>query len=111
MPPPAAPDWTAASFQTDSRGAGLTAARLVPPTPVTNGCEDGSSTARAVLLFWGSQSSEPLSPVAARTVWPWTAACWNTVLSALAAAAPWRASHMPQLVVITWAVSLLTMVL
>ncbi len=74
---------------------------LVPPTPVTNGCEEGSSTARAA----EEQSSEPASPDAATTDCPWAAACSNRVFSATMAALPWEDSQAPHEVTMTWAVS------
>ncbi len=72
-------------FQTDSLGGGPSPLSVVPPTPVTNGWLDGSSTASDKSGMLGSgplQSSEPSSPDAETIDWPWAAASWNNVLSA-----------------------------
>src|SRR5580658_4141054 len=105
IPPPPDPPLTGASFHTFSVGGGPIWDRVVPPTPVTSGWLEGSSTARAFDLSWGWQSSEPLSPAAATTLWPWTAASWNSVFSASAAEAPSSASHSPHDVEMTSALS------
>src|ERR1700686_3798472 len=52
-----------------------------PPTPVTKGCDAGSSTAGA-LETTPVQSEEPLSPEAAITVWPCAAICSKITCSA-----------------------------
>ena len=73
MPPPVAPGWSMPLstvpplFQTLSVGRGPRAVGVVPPTPVTNGWLEGSSTAAWVCGATPpvSQSSAPLSPAAA----------------------------------------------
>src|ERR1700693_1904084 len=55
-----------------------------PPTPVTKGCDAGSSTAGA-LETTPVQSEEPLSPEAAITVWPCAAICSKITCSAATA--------------------------
>ena len=57
------------------------------------------------------QSSAPLSPAAATIVWPWAAASWNRVFSPWASLDPSSASHSPQEVEITFAVSWLMIAL
>ena len=78
---------------------------LVPPTLTTSGCDPGSSTPSWVEPFVGRQSSEPESPEAAITVWPWSAMRWKMPFSVCRSAAGMLASHTPQLVVTTWELS------
>jgi hypothetical protein len=100
-------------FQAVSPGRGPMECRLVPPTPVTNGWLDGSSTPA---WLWGTappalQSSAPLSPDAATIDCPWIVACSKSVFSAPASAAPSADSHCPQEIVTTRARSWLTIAL
>jgi hypothetical protein len=100
-------------FHTLSAGAGPGEASVVPPTPVTKGWLAGSSTAGVPLRFCPAmkQSSAPLSPAAATIVWPWAAASWNSVLSAVASEEPSIGSHWPHEVVMTLARSWLIIAL
>src|SRR5436305_1568676 len=111
MPPPLAPELSPARamgfpplFQTLSAGGGPNPLSVVPPTEVTYGWLLGSSTASAGLGgVSAKQSSEPLSPAAAKMLCPSVAACWNRLLSALAEAWPLSDSQAPQEVEITCA--------
>ena len=103
IPPPPAPPWTAASFQTVSGGAPTGAApspvSVVPPTPVTFGWLAGSSVNRPVLpLVLPEQSSDPLSPVAAKMLCPWAAISAKIAASAATLLAETTGSQLPQLV-------------
>ena len=83
FPPPPVP-LNRPRFHTDSLGGGPSPLIVVPPTPVTHGWPAGSSTSRRVSLELGKmkQSSDPSSPAAATTVWPWATACWKIDASA-----------------------------
>ena len=74
----------------------------VPPTPVTRGCEAGSSTAMAWAFDVPScrQSKAPSSPDAAVMLCPCMAIWVKATFSATAAPAPMSGSHKPQLVLI-----------
>ena len=65
---------------------------VVPPTLVTYGWLPGSSTPSAGV----PQSVEPSSPAAAKTDWPWVAACSKRVPSSEMIELPDSASHSPQ---------------
>ena len=115
-PPPAAPSfpprllsqvakfgWPWQSFQTGSTPA---PSRSVPPTPVMFGSSAGVSTASAEEpLPLAKQSAEPLSPVAATTVWPCATACASRMSSAELNVGSDDGSHRPQLVETASAVS------
>ena len=82
IPPPPAPSFARASFQTRSAGGGPIAVSLVPPTPVTKGWDTGSWTVSSFRrLLNRSHASEPVSPAAAKTEMPSVAACSKTVFS------------------------------
>jgi hypothetical protein len=92
------------SFQTVCDDAdGLV--KEVPPALTTSGWDPGSSTASAVELLVGKQSSEPVSPDAAMTVCPCTAIRWKIPFSVWRSAAGIAASQTPQLVETTWELS------
>src|ERR1022692_5025129 len=97
-PPPHGPA-SHSSFHTVCVGRGPSAGMLVPPTLVAYGWLPGSSTASE----WVPQSSDPLSPAAAKIDWPCVAASWNNVSSERAALEPSSDSHSPQEVEITLA--------
>ena len=108
-PPPPAPRLVSSeqsttessqSFHTDCDEAEALV-MFVPPTLTTSGCDPGSSTPSWVEPFVGRQSSEPESPDAAITVWPWSAMRWRMPFSVWRSAAGMLASHTPQLVVTT----------
>src|SRR6185437_10544520 len=118
-PPPPAPPFSSQpnatapwqSFHTGSCFGSVTATPRfieVPPTPVTSGSLAGESTASAVLPLACRQSSEPLSPVAAKIDCPCAAACVNSECSALRSLALSYFSQMPQLVDTVCALSSLT---
>src|SRR3569833_2177835 len=82
MPPPPAPFREEPAFQVVSpvqAPPGLWVESVVPPTPVTYGCEAGSSTQR--VLEWLGSSNAPLSPDAEKKLCPCAASCWNSVFS------------------------------
>src|ERR1700752_3267944 len=102
-PPPPAP-LPLGLFQADGAPEG---GRFVPPTPVTNGWLEGSLTESGCAgLAFGPplpHPSEPVSPLAARIVWPCVAASWKSVLSAAAKLEPLsRNSQVPHESAITF---------
>ena len=97
IPPPPVPK--VPSFQAISVGGRLLDVMVVPPAPMTKGCEAGSSTVS--WLGVSTQSFEPLSPLAAITVWPWAAACSKIVFSMAVRPRPVWPSQIPQLVEIS----------
>ena len=96
-PPPPAPQQQVWPFHAVSVGVDPRAVHDVPPTPVTKGWLDGSSTAKvsSLLTVLPRQSSDPSSPEAATMVWPWMAASSKRVFSARAVALPVSGSHRP----------------
>ncbi len=96
------------SFQTDCEETDASG-RDVPPALTTSGCDPGSSTASWPDPFVGRQSSEPASPEAAITVCPCRAIRWKMPFSVCRSARDMLASHTPQLVVTTCALSSLAM--
>src|SRR5438552_7661515 len=96
-PPPLAPLAIEESFQTTSPMLPFgSTGTLVPPTAVTNGDVAGKSAlSRALLPPSPRQPVEPLSPDAARIVWPCAAAFWKTVSSAFRKLTPASASQPP----------------
>ena len=81
-----------ASFHTTSL-RGDSCCSEVPPTPVTYGWLAGSWT---VAPGCPLQALAPVSPDAAKIVWPWAAASSNSVFSACAPFVPSVDSQLPQ---------------
>src|ERR1700722_19760554 len=105
-PPPEPQQHVGPSFHADSVGGVPDAVHDVPPAPVTKGWLAGSSTARVSSVYpLPRQSSDPSSPEAATTLWPWAAASSKRVSSAWAEALPADGSHRPHDVEMTRAVS------
>src|SRR5271166_1316455 len=96
-PPPPAPLPPPESFQvTSTRSLLLLSSKLVPPTPITYGSLAGVRTlSRASAVASVEQLVEPLSPAAAKTVWPCAFACSNRASCAFSVAVDVLASQPP----------------